>query len=84
MLRSFDYAARTVAVQPGGPGLQPEAWLRKARRAFLDAYGPLSPMERGLLGAFEVEKACYEVHYEANNRPDWTWLPVEALVRLAS
>ena len=24
------------------------------------------------------EKACYEVRYEANIRPDWTWLPLAA------
>ena len=26
----------------------------------------------------EIEKACYEVRYEAANRPDWVWLPLEA------
>ena len=36
-----------------------------------------------MLAAFELEKACYEVVYEANNRPDWIWLPLDALERLA-
>jgi maltokinase len=34
-----------------------------------------------MLAAFELEKACYEVAYEANNRPDWVWLPLGALER---
>jgi predicted trehalose synthase len=28
----------------------------------------------------EVEKAAYEVVYEANNRPDWVAIPVRGLV----
>jgi predicted trehalose synthase len=38
--------------------------------------------EPDLLAAFELEKACYEVRYEANNRPDWLWLPLAAVERL--
>jgi predicted trehalose synthase len=40
--------------------------------------------EPSLLDAFELEKACYEVHYEANNRPGWVWLPLAALERLTA
>jgi predicted trehalose synthase len=36
-----------------------------------------------LVEAFELEKACYEVRYEASNRPDWLWLPLAAVERLA-
>jgi maltose alpha-D-glucosyltransferase/alpha-amylase len=83
MLRSFDYAART-AERSSATALDADAWLEEARRAFLAAYGPLSADELALLRAFEAEKACYEVRYEANNRPDWTWLPIGALERLAA
>jgi maltokinase len=41
-------------------------------------------VDEPLVRAFELEKACYEVRYEANNRPDWVWLPLEALERLAA
>lgn len=82
MLRSLDYAARTAEREQGRIGPDPEGWLPEARRAFLGAYGDIGPAEETLLAAFEVEKACYEVRYEANNRPDWLWLPVEALERL--
>jgi maltose alpha-D-glucosyltransferase/alpha-amylase len=75
MLRSLDYAAHTSS-RDGLPD-----WLREARAAFLDGYGGMSPADLPLLAAFELEKACYEVVYEANNRPGWTWLPLEALER---
>jgi trehalose synthase-fused probable maltokinase len=81
MLRSLDYAART-AQRSGAIGFEPELWLPAARAAFLSAYGGLAPGEEDLLAAFELEKACYEVRYEANNRPEWTWLPLAALERL--
>ena len=83
MLRSFDYAVRN-AERSGPDGLDVEAWLADARSAFLVAYGGVSPDDEPLLAAFEADKACYEVRYEANNRPDWTWLPIEALERLAA
>jgi maltokinase len=82
MLRSLDYAARTAERGGHVTGFNADAWLARARRAFLDAYDATSPDE-GLLRAFELAKACYEVRYEANNRPDWIWLPLEALERLS-
>jgi maltokinase len=78
MLRSLDYAARTVERSAGGADLS--AWLSDARDAFLGAYGDAADAD--LLRALEIEKACYEVRYEANNRPDWVWLPLQALERL--
>ena len=78
MLRSLDYAART-AEREGGPAA--DAWLERARGAFLDGYGPTDP---GLLAAFELEKACYEIRYEAGMRPDWLWLPMAAVERLVA
>jgi trehalose synthase-fused probable maltokinase len=83
MLRSFDYAARTAA-REGREGLDVQAWLADARSALLVAYGGVTSDSEPLLVAFEAEKACYEVRYEANNRPEWTWLPLEALEELAA
>jgi predicted trehalose synthase len=54
--------------------------LGEPRAAFVDAYG--GPADDALLAAFELEKACYEVRYEANNRPDWLSLPLAAVARL--
>jgi trehalose synthase-fused probable maltokinase len=84
LLRSLDYAARTVQRAQPGSGFDPDAWLPDARAALLDGYGAVSAAERPLLEAFEVEKACYEVRYESANRPEWTWLPVAALERMAA
>ena len=81
MLRSLDYAARTAARDT--TSLDADRWLDDARTAFLTAYGGIRTGDAALVAAFELEKACYEVSYEANNRPDWLWLPLDALERLA-
>lgn len=83
LLRSLDYAARSAEQGRHAPGFDAEAWLAEARAAFVAAYGGIGPHEQGLLDAFELEKACYEVRYEANNRPAWLWLPLAAVERLA-
>ena len=80
MLRSLDYAAHASGGE-SSPAARTE-WVAAARAAFLDGYGGVREEEAPLLAAFELEKACYEVIYEANNRPDWTWLPLGALERL--
>lgn len=80
MLRSLDYAARTSAA--ADPRFEPEPWLREARRRFLEAYGGVDARDAGLLDAFELEKACYEIRYEASNRQAWLWLPLAAVERL--
>ena len=88
MLRSLDYVARTAdhdAVESDRGG-----WLARARSAFLNGYangygygnGYGDVADQRLLAALELEKACYEVRYEADNRPDWLWLPLAALTRL--
>lgn len=81
MLRSIDYAAHTAIAEDRAPS-EGSGWLAAARAALLEGYGGVLPDEAPLLAAFELEKACYEVVYEANNRPDWTWLPLGALERL--
>jgi maltose alpha-D-glucosyltransferase/alpha-amylase len=81
MLRSLDYAARTAARDSD---FSADAWLPEARAAFLEGYGAIGSEQQALLDAFELEKACYEVRYEANNRPEWLWLPLAAVRRLAS
>jgi maltokinase len=79
MLRSLDYAARTAERDHG---LDAEGWLADAREAFLGAYGGIGASDGALLAAFELEKACYEVRYEAASRPAWLWLPLAAVERL--
>lgn len=82
LLRSLDYAARTSERESAG--FDAGGWLGEARSAFIGSYGAIGPSGASLLAAFELEKACYEVRYEANNRPDWLWLPLAAVERLAA
>ncbi|WP_436025897.1 maltose alpha-D-glucosyltransferase [Trinickia sp. LjRoot230] len=62
-----------------------EAFLAGYREAASKAVKPLvSPQaETVLLDLFLVEKAAYEVRYEAANRPAWLGLPVRGLAALA-
>ena len=86
MLRSFEYAARYQLV--GNPheeelaGLA-RAWARRNRGAFCDGYAETAgadPRRSGTaLRAFELDKAVYEVMYEARNRPSWLSIPLESL-----
>ena len=66
------------------------AWLEANRTAFLDSYLAAAG-ERGqalggdhelLLRAFELDKAVYEVMYEARHRPPWLQIPLGGIRRL--
>lgn len=79
MLRSFDYAADSDA-------LADPSWTVEAREAFLDGYAavrPLSDEDLAVLQAYELEKALYELQYEAAFRPHWTRIPLSGLRRIA-
>ncbi|MFL6100837.1 MAG: 1,4-alpha-glucan branching protein, partial [Actinomycetales bacterium] len=80
MLRSFDYAAAQ-----SGDG---EAWAARCRSKFCLGYADVSgrdPREHtALLAALELDKALYEVVYEARNRPDWIEVPLRAVARLTA
>src|SRR5690606_4168583 len=83
MLRSFDYAAGSVSQERD---LDREAWAAACRQAFLDGYAAEAgedPREHAdLLDALELDKALYEVVYEARNRPTWIGIPVAAVERI--
>jgi len=67
-------------------------WRRQATAAFLDAYRrtiegvpshPDNPeVADRLLDLFLLEKACYEIVYEATNRPSWLCIPVKGVSAL--
>ncbi|WP_042336907.1 maltose alpha-D-glucosyltransferase [Paraburkholderia ferrariae] len=63
-----------------------EAFLSHYRAAVADAPHPLvsASHEQALLDLFLIEKAAYEIRYEAANRPSWLGLPVRGLAALAS
>jgi maltokinase len=66
------------------------AWIEANRSAFLDGYlaeaGESGQAGGGdhelLLRAFELDKAVYEVMYEARHRPPWLQIPLGGIRRL--
>lgn len=67
-------------------------WYRSAADAFLSGYtetagkAPFLPEKSEdrdmLLSAYLIEKACYELSYELNNRPSWAGIPLSGLLQL--
>jgi maltose alpha-D-glucosyltransferase/alpha-amylase len=97
LIRSFDYVAaqigRNVQVNEAATegGARAEDLLQRfrseAEAAMLAGYGEgsgdaLPPINQGLLDLFVLEKAAYEIGYEAANRPDWLAVPLRGLARL--
>ena len=98
MLRSFDYARwsavlRDTHTDADRARLTPFAhrWARQARETFLRAYDETArdsgiygsfAQVQGLIGLFELEKALYELRYEASNRPAWINVPLQGVLVL--
>ncbi|MGF6589835.1 maltose alpha-D-glucosyltransferase [Pseudomonas sp. 2835] len=69
-------------------------YLHQARHAFVEAYGlasaamphawELADGEQAALALFSLEKAAYEILYEAENRPHWLAVPLHGLHGLIS
>jgi maltose alpha-D-glucosyltransferase/alpha-amylase len=92
MLRSYDYAVEAVArhARSGSSG----GSARRLCDAFLEGYGARAaavgatflPAEPAAVSAwiafFELEKALYEIDYEANNRPLWLHIPLRGVHRI--
>lgn len=92
ILRSFGYAEAAVrrelpAMAPKQVDRTTELFTRfekEARRAFLDAYTDGAPhFSAPLLDLFILEKAAYEVAYEAANRPAWLSIPLAGFAAAA-
>jgi len=86
MLRSFDYASRYQLIgHPGEAALSEVArdWERRNASAFCAGYaeaGGLDPAaNQVLLRALQLDKAVYEVLYEARHRPSWLPIPLDSL-----
>ena len=91
MLRSFEYAAYQVLVgrEDGDDEKLNERareWIDRNQIAFCEGYGAVTgydPRDRGMaLRAYELDKALYEVAYEAKYRPGWMRIPLKSVDRL--
>ena len=86
MLRSIGYAAASARLAEA----ERRRWETDARAAYLSAYRAVTAGTRfvpesddafaRVLAVLEVEKAAYEIVYEANNRPDWVEIPLAGFV----
>ncbi len=101
LLRSFDYAAATLAREPA-PSTEASAERRDdllchfvvaASARFLEGYRAVARVAEhrwfpddkaadALIDLFLVQKAAYEIAYEAANRPDWIGIPLQGLLGL--
>src|ERR1700761_9348255 len=86
MLRSFECAAGfQLLTNPDADRLHEAAseWSRRNSNAFCAGYaeaGGLDPVANEvLLRALTLDKAVYEVMYEARHRPSWLQIPLESL-----
>jgi maltokinase len=86
MLRSFGYAARHQLIghpEQASLGDAASDWVRRNANAFCAGYaeaGGLDPAENNvLLRALQLDKAVYEVLYEARHRPSWLPIPLDSL-----
>ncbi|MGE0767116.1 MAG: maltose alpha-D-glucosyltransferase [Hyphomicrobiaceae bacterium] len=96
LLRSLDYAAWAALdavsmLTPELPARVTEAamaWRDWASETFLQAYfdnlGTAADMasSRGALDLFLLQKAAYEISYEAANRPTWLDIPLRGVLEL--
>ena len=82
MLRSFSYAAGAGVREADVPVETTKNWETAAREAFLAGYGEIPEAHQALLRALILDKALYEVRYEATYRPSWLDIPLTGVREL--
>jgi maltose alpha-D-glucosyltransferase/alpha-amylase len=94
LLRSIHYAGATLTDRKGVGAMPVDdtardkliaEFHRRASAAFLRGYWEASVVKhdaasRALLSLFLIEKAAYEINYEAANRPTWLGVPLAGLL----
>ncbi len=91
---ALDGAGKRPAAAVRRPELEERTrtWYQSAAKAFVSSYtetvgqAPFLPKRSEdmnmLLDAYLIEKVCYELSYELNNRPSWARIPMNGLLQL--
>lgn len=85
MMRSLDYAARfqLTGHEDAGHVAAARDWVDRNQAAFCAGYagagGPDPAKHATLVRALTLDKAVYEVEYEARHRPSWVPIPLGSI-----
>ncbi len=89
MLRSFSYVAGAHEREQSSAASWIHQWQTSIAEAYLDRYLKErnlahGPADQTILRAYVLEKALYELQYELNHRPDWTYIPLRGVLEILS